>query len=436
MKKITTKTWLFIAVIFALFLPIIQQTVPVIKLTELNGYFEKNNYAPFSIETWFSGEYQKNTEKYLNENFGFRNLFVRTYNQIQYSLFNTPKANSVLLGKKNYLYEKAYINAYFGSDFIGNDSIKKKVQKLKEIELALKKSNTDLIIVLAPGKASYYPEYIPESLIEEKKTTNYEVYQKELKQQNLSFVDFNKWFRDMKDTSSYPLFPKTGIHWSNYGETLAADSLIKFVQKKRDTLLPSLKITGINFSNKAKYSDNDIEKGMNLLFPIPIEKMAYPDFEIINKEYKKPKVIVVSDSYYWGMFNWGISDRVFTNGKFWYYNEQIYPDSYETPLKVSNVNIKNELEQVDVVILMSTDANLYKFAFGFIEQAHASIYSGKKVLTKKEERIKDYISAIKATPKWLQSVKEDAEKENIPLDEKIIRMAKYMVWKEEQDEKQ
>lgn len=466
MKKITTKTWLFIAIIFAFFLPIIQQIVPIIKLIELNGSFEKKQYQAISFDSWFNGEYQQNTEKYLNEQFGFRSIFVKIYNQMYYSLFNTPKANSVLIGKNNYLYEEAYINAYFGNDFIGNDSIKRKVQRLKKIEEALKKSNTDLIIVLAPGKASYYPEYIPENLITKKKTTNYEIYQKELSQQQLSFVDFNKWFCDMKDTSSYPLFPKTGIHWSKYGELLAADSLIKFIQKKRNKPLPSLQMKEMNPSTRAQFSDNDIERGMNLLFKIPNIEMAYPNFDIINRPDTKPKAIViendkneknlllkiptikmvypvntnpkaivVSDSYYWEMFNWGISDKVFNNGKFWYYNEQIYPDSYETSLKVNDVDLKKELENVDLVILMTTDANLYKFAFGFIEEVYAELYNEKQASNSKEKRIKHHINAIKGTPKWLESIRINAEKDSMSLDEAILKMAEYIVWQEEMKKK-
>lgn len=79
MKKITTKTWLFIAIIFAFFLPIIQQIVPIIKLIELNGSFEKKQYQAISFDSWFNGEYQQNTEKYLNEQFGFRSIFVKIY---------------------------------------------------------------------------------------------------------------------------------------------------------------------------------------------------------------------------------------------------------------------------------------------------------------------------------------------------------------------
>ena len=70
------------------------------------------------------------------------------------------------------------------------------------------------------------------------------------------------------------------------------------------------------------------------------------------------------------MFNYGFSRDLFGDGEFWYYNKLIYPDSYITPLEVSTINIKEKAEENDVIILLSTDANLYKFAFGFIEELY------------------------------------------------------------------
>jgi hypothetical protein len=70
------------------------------------------------------------------------------------------------------------------------------------------------------------------------------------------------------------------------------------------------------------------------------------------------------------MFNYGFSRDLFGDGEFWYYNKQIYPDSYTTPLEVKDIDIRAKAEENDVIILLSTDANLYKFAFGFIDQLY------------------------------------------------------------------
>src|SRR5690606_19074770 len=84
----------------------------------------------------------------------------------------------------------------------------------------------------------------------------------------------------------------------------------------------------------------------------------------------KPSVLVISDSYYWGMFNLGISENAFRDSHFWYYNYEVYPDSYKSPLIASAVNLKDEIRKRDVIIIMATEANLSKFGWGFIDRAY------------------------------------------------------------------
>jgi hypothetical protein len=78
----------------------------------------------------------------------------------------------------------------------------------------------------------------------------------------------------------------------------------------------------------------------------------------------------VADSYYWGMFNYGFSRDLFGKGQFWFYNNEIYPESFYEQTLVGNVDIKAEVEKNDFIVLMSTDANIYKFAFGFIDDMY------------------------------------------------------------------
>jgi hypothetical protein len=376
----TFKKILFISIVSLLSLPMAQQFLNFREVKPLTGDFKEIEKPILTKQGWWSGKYQDDYQNYLNQNIGFRPLFVRVYNQIHYSLYNQAKANGVIIGKDNYLYEENYIGAFLGEDFIGKEEIKEKVRKLKKINDTLACKGIDLIIVLAPGKGSFYPEFIPDQYnIENRSISNYEVYSKEIKQLDLHLLDFNKWFKTVKNTARYPLFPKTGTHWSKYGEMKAADSIIKYLNSiQKENKIPELIIGEVKTSSKMIDTDNDIEKGMNLLFEIKNIEMGYPQFKVQeNSNSESPRVLTIADSFYWGMFNFGLSRDVFNNGQFWYYNQQIYPDSYETPIKVEDINIIKEVEKNDAVILMSTDGNLYKFAFGFIDQLYGAYYNKK-----------------------------------------------------------
>ncbi|MBL31374.1 MAG: hypothetical protein CMP62_01420 [Flavobacteriales bacterium] len=367
------KKILFYVIVLLLCLPIVQQKEKFISTKPLHGSFYNMDPLAISFKNWFNGTYPKHTEKYLNENFGFRSFFVRIYNQLQYSLFKKAKANGVIIGKENYLYEENYILSYLGRDFIGEEKIIKKVEKLKKICDTLGSKSIEIIVLLAPGKGSFYPEYIPEKYNPSNlHRTNYEVYKNLIQQEGIHLLDFQSWFLQMKHASKHPLFPKTGIHWSKYGEFLVADSILNYINHNTSKKLYSkILLTKMNESNKPLDTDDDIENGMNLLFNIKDLKMGYPEVQFeISRDTPASKVLVVADSYYWGLFNSGISRDIFNNGEFWFYNKQIYPHSYTAPLNVEDVNLKAHIETNDIIILLSTDANLPKFAFGFIDQVY------------------------------------------------------------------
>lgn len=374
-KQAKIKRILFGIVLILLLLPMIQAGLTVFKLKPLQGAIVTAEKPEFDFEDWKKGDYQRNYEKYLNDHFGFRSTMIRIHNQKAYSFYNQAKANGVIIGKEGYLYEKNYLKAYLGTDYIGEKAIQLQVSKLRELQDTLRKLNKDILMVFAPGKASFFPEYLPEYCDGQQRThTNYKSYVTAMKASQINFVDFNRWFIEMKPTSKYPLYPKAGIHWSKYGEYLAADSLVKKIGKMRHTAMTKLVLDKLEVKTENEQGDYDIGEGMNLFFQLDTYPMAYPVYHFEKSQAPQPKVLFVSDSYYWGMFNAGFSTEVFGGGQFWFYNKEIYPDSYQSPLNVENIDIQQEVEKQDMVVLVCTDANLYKFAFGFIDQLHAKYY--------------------------------------------------------------
>ena len=360
-----------------LLLPMLQASLTIFKLEPLKGAIETFEKPAFTFETWKSGDFQKNYEKYLNNNFGFRSTFIRINNQQAFSFYNEAKANGVLIGKENYLYEKNYLKAYLGTDFIGEKAIQSQVFKLRKIQDTLQKLNKDLLMIFAPGKGTFFPEFMPDYCAKQKRNkTNYSSYLAAMKSKNINYLDFNQWFLNMKSKSKYPLYGKAGIHWSKYGEYLAADSIIKVIGKMRQAEMTKLVLDKLEVKKVNEQGDYDIGEGMNLFFMMDTYPMVYPRFhyEKPKNQQKTPKVLVVADSYFWGMFNAGISKEVFGDGQFWFYNQEIYPDSFESPKNVRDIDIQSEIEKNEVVVLICTDANLSKFAFGFVDQLYVKYY--------------------------------------------------------------
>lgn len=370
------KYLLFLAVIGFLFLPMIQQVRKMVELKPLDGSYATMVKPIFNLDDWFEGKYQKEEEKYIDQEIGFRSFLVRTYNQVHYSLFDQARANNVIVGKENYLYDENYINSYLGRDFIGQKLIAEKIAKLQKISDTLRAQNIDVVVVFAPGKGSFFPEYIPDQYELKRKTiTNHAAYSKALKKTDIHFLDFKSWFLTMKGKTNYPLFPKTGIHWSLYGEVLALDSLAHYVGKIRNAQLPKMFIDRVETPDSLRGTDDDIEKGMNLLFNIQDLKMGYPmvSFQESSSD-TKLKVITVADSYYWGVFGQGLSGRIFVDEQFWYYNKEIHSRFLPQSITVDEINIRTEVEKRDVIVLLFTDSNLQNFAYGFIDKLYDLYY--------------------------------------------------------------
>jgi hypothetical protein len=343
----------------------------------LDGYYLNAKKIKFSWKDWFSGSYQEAEDQYLNDHFGFRSVFIRLNHQLRFSLFNKIKTAWVTVGKENYLYEETYIKAWYGTDFIGADSIEKRMYKLKALQDTLNNLGGKLMIIFAPGKGSFYPEYIPDNLHTEKTTTNIEIYRQYVEKLQINCIDFHRYFIDNKGKFDYPIYPQYGIHWSHYCSCLAVDSLVHYMEKLNDIKMPHIFWEKINMT-QPHYRDRDIADAMNLFFPPRTFDMAYPEVQFEPDSGKiRPSVLVVADSFYGTLFDIGL-DSLFSNHHWWYYNKEIYPESYDNWVTTNDINPHEEMLKYDIIILLATDANLPNFGWGFIETNYDIFYGQQK----------------------------------------------------------
>ncbi|MCR9171044.1 MAG: hypothetical protein NXI10_01015 [bacterium] len=429
-KAKNIKRLLFGGILLAISAPVLLTLFPVIDFHPLEGSFEEKEKPELNFNDLYSGKYQKKMEEYLNDNTGGRPYMVRINNQWDFWLFNKANANAVVIGKDNYLYEKSYIDAYYGDDFIGDDLVREKMQKLAQVRDTLNRRGVEVLVVFAPGKASFFPEYFPDYLKRSKKRSNYDAYREAFEQCEVPFIDFRDWFEEKKGTLEYPLFPKGGVHWSSYGEVLAADSLLRFMNElTTESQLNTIQIQGIKRKNRAYDRDEDIEESMNLLFNIDDGELGYPQYVPVKHSAERTtRVLTIADSYFWGIYNWGRKSYL-NDGPFWYYNREMYPETYTKQTFVQDlVDLSYEVEKNDLVLIMFTDANLKDFAYDFIDRLHDEYCSNGR--EEREKRIAQIIEAIYNTPQWLESIKKQAKQEGIPLEDALRKNAVYTMIQE------
>jgi hypothetical protein len=413
-------------------LPALQYKFELIPIKPLGGHYEFEQRPAFTWDTWVSMQFQQKYEKFVNDNIGFRELFVRSYNQVWFSLFHRVQNYNVVLGRNNVLYEENYITDYLGLNFRGEDSINDQLLKVKYLQDTLAKLNKHLILFFAPGKASYYPDEIPASYrIKEQPQTNYKFYTKRCKELGLNYIDMNGWFVSQKTRSPYPLYKPGGIHWTVYGMTLAFDSLNRYMGNLQGAPLPTFHIDNVEWSDTARDADNDVEKSLNLLFNLPYGKYAYP---ILSwKEgptTKKPTVLTIADSYWWNVYGVGYTPRAYNGNNFWFYNQQAYFDNGAPMASVDTISIKEEIQKTDFIIVLATEANYHRFGFGFIERLY-DFYTGKgNLLADKrvlEKALLEEIRIIREDANWMALIQKKAKDSGQPIDSVLRKDAQYML---------
>jgi len=301
--------------------------------------------------------------------------------------------------------------------------------KLEKIREKLKKNNTEFIIVLAPGKGHYYPEYIPDYMNRPKQKSNYDLYKELLEKSDIPTFDVNNWFLKMKDTIQYPLFPKTGTHWSDYGATLVADSLIYFVEDLMGYKMAHFSWEEIELSDKPRNADNDLEKTMNLFTEIPQIVHAYPipvkDDNTNN--ITKPSVIGIGDSFFWHLFHWPFAWSI-GEFKYYYYFNSIFPDNYSKKTTVYDIDLTDQLFSSNLLILLTSTANLNNIGYGFIDYTYPLLlpenFTSKKLLIEK------YTNRIINNQDLMKMIREKAIVKNISVDSMIYLDANYLAEKE------
>ena len=101
-----------------LFLPLLQANVLHIPLKPLNGVNIETEKPVFDLDAYRSGDYAKQEEAYISENFGFREPVIRLYNQYLWSCYRKTYAHDVVAGKKGWLYTQESVSDYYGTELL------------------------------------------------------------------------------------------------------------------------------------------------------------------------------------------------------------------------------------------------------------------------------------------------------------------------------
>ncbi len=440
MKGYYVKIGLLTIILSLFFMPIFQKTIGLFKEPQLYGHFHKEERPKLNPKAWFDGSFQDRYDTYIRDNIGFNAFFIRVFNQVNFSLYKTTNTKDVAIGKNKYLYSINNYEQYFGIDTLRSDLLEWRAIQLERIAKRLKQEDIDLILVLAPSKAGFLPDYFPDDFTTKNKDkSSYKTFVNRLKDRDVNCLDLSGWFIENREDFKYNIFSNTGVHWSQYGIYLVADSLLRYSEEVLDYNVAKIHLDSVVVSTKLRGQDDDIERSMNLIFDIKDIEMPYPilSFET-SSDGQEPEFLIIGDSYYWDFYTLDIPEKSFNNAEFWYYFNEVHEEGYGLN-KIKDVDkeaFTQEFSKKDIIVILSNDANFY-----YLTRIISEIYEGyfpnqideEYYEAEFENRVDNMIMNIKKTPEWYDNLKQQAIDQNLSLDEVLRSNAIYVINTESND---
>ncbi len=356
---------------------IVQARYKIIDEAPLSGAYNMPDTVPLSLNTWFSGEFQDLYSAYYEYKMGFRPTFIRLHNEFRFRLFNKGVPH-VILARENQLYEWMYWGHFRGYLAQPVDTVRERVKRIQELKDHLEQSGVPFMVIIGANKARYMPEYLRANYgKEEVLPNNYKTYLSALDSTDIKVVDFNQVFLDMKPEMGKKMFPNSGTHWSAYGMGLCLDSILSYANRRNPESLKQARVRGHYLADSTLPSDLDLADNLNLLLPYPLNSNLFPEIEI-GTSGRKTRIFAIGDSFYWNLYQ---LDEFFevadTGGHYWYYNRsEVHFDNSKVP--VEQLNPVEIAAHSDIVVIISTEANLDTFPFGFPKDFFRSLAAKKQ----------------------------------------------------------
>jgi hypothetical protein len=113
-------------------------------------------------------------------------------------------------------------------------------------------------------------------------------------------------------------------------------------------------------------------------------------------------------------------DGLFINRDFWYYDKDVYPETFTKPTNTGEVDLLDAIGRQDVVILLQTNAAYGNPGYGFVERALSEMDTA-------QSRIRYFEEKIRSNPEWMKLIRRKAMEQKVDPEEMIRRDALFMV---------
>lgn len=316
------------------------------------------------------GTWQSEAESVFNDKLVLRSWLIPIHNQITYSVFHTSPHDNIVLGKENYLYEENYILKELQIiPPVSDKEMDQLAAKLSLLQDRLASQGKNLFLFITPSKAHIYSEYIPELYLslspQPLDTSSYEKLLLYLEKYSLHYYDSVPFVLATRDSTEYPAYTTTGVHWSQVKGFAVIQELAAAMKEQLNVNLPEFELSW-SITPKAIGLDRDAEDLLNLFSAQPNTYYA-PGVTITDAEKDNISILARGGSF--------MSATVYNMIDFDFFSSSYY---MENTLLIDNgeisyftsyeeLPIAEQLELADIVLLEVNEEAIEDMSFGFID---------------------------------------------------------------------
>jgi hypothetical protein len=364
--------------------PTIQGVTNYFPRRQLYGYIEPINNRPSNLlRSFFNKSLQAWIEKYFDVNLGFREYLIRSFNEINFRLFQEAPRLRLLSTNEHGLYSKMSIDN-LNDEVIRRKELEQKykveAQKLFKVQQIFRANNKYFEVLISSSKPYVYPHSLGSRyLVDNSKNIFQQTasFGNVLKSTGVNVTDSGPELRKLVEESTIETHPASGVHWNYYAGCMIARQILDNARQRRFPELPNLDC-GLPQSNKPYMVDVDGLRLLNIWSDGGLMKPSlYPSIVSNQEAVWRPNIVLIGDSFSdqisYAFKQANVYARMVTSGYFRvrevddHVNGNSSNDDIRIEESVIREKLAEDIAESDVIILQMVDYNVPRWGYGFAD---------------------------------------------------------------------
>jgi len=319
---------------------------------------------PSTLRSIVNGTLQKQEASKFDRSFAGREALLRCSNEMWFRVFHdvANRASKVVIGKNDVLFEREYIEEYFvrRTTKVGLQPWVKDAKRLQEL---CHSRGMAFAIVIAPSKASIYPEDMPPRWLPsfDARPRSRALLTELLHENSIAYVDAGELvLREKLKGPAAPLFSKGGTHW-NRRAALAVANGVQAELSAQGKIATSIEVASCFVTDEPETDDEeDLVRLMNGVWKwrYPCERISVQPSNAPNAEHLT--MAIIGDSFGWPLLELLHESHQYSDIGFYFYYTQFKTRNTRYTLvrkPTGSIDFDREIFAADCLLLEINEAS-------------------------------------------------------------------------------